>query len=121
MWDIKRLISPSLSPTQDLIRRLLTVDPKRRLTAAQAVTHPWLLSKDADLLNHNLGVNLEQLKLFNARRKLRAAIKSVSVGRPALYDGWVLHTPITILTAWTNIFGSIWTHHRGRNATTSVV
>lgn len=67
-----------IPPPQDLIRRLLTVDPKRRLTAAQAVTHPWLLSKDADLLNHNLGVNLEQLKLFNARRKLRAAIKSVS-------------------------------------------
>lgn len=44
------------------------------------MTHPWLLSKDADLLNHNLGVNLEQLKLFNARRKLRAAIKSVSLG-----------------------------------------
>ncbi|CBN80278.1 possible CDPK [Ectocarpus siliculosus] len=62
---------------KDLIRRLLTVDPKKRLTAAQAVTHPWLLSKDADLLKHNLGVNLEQLRLFNARRKLRAAIKSV--------------------------------------------
>lgn len=43
------------------------------------MTHPWLLSKDDDLLNHNLGVNLEQLKLFNARRKLRAAIKSVRV------------------------------------------
>ncbi|CAM9880192.1 unnamed protein product [Laminaria digitata] len=65
------------SEAKDLIRRLLTVDPKKRLTAAQAVTHPWLLSKDADLLNHNLGVNLDQLKLFNARRKLRAAIKSV--------------------------------------------
>ncbi|CAN0475684.1 unnamed protein product, partial [Hapterophycus canaliculatus] len=63
---------------QDLIRRLLTVDPKKRMTAAQAVTHPWLLSRDSDLLNRNLGVNLEQLKLFNARRKLRAAIKSVS-------------------------------------------
>ncbi|CAN0277387.1 unnamed protein product [Ectocarpus sp. 4 AP-2014] len=62
---------------KDLIRRLLTVDPKKRLTAAQAVTHPWLLSKDDDLLKHNLGVNLEQLRLFNARRKLRAAIKSV--------------------------------------------
>lgn len=55
------------------------MDPKKRLTAAQAVTHPWLLSKDSDLLNHNLGVNLDQLKLFNARRKLRAAIKSVSI------------------------------------------
>lgn len=62
---------------KDLIRRLLTVDPKKRLTAAQAVTHPWLFSKEDDLVSHNLGVNLEQLKLFNARRKLRAAIKSV--------------------------------------------
>lgn len=56
----------------------MTVDPKKRLTASGAVTHPWLLSKDTDLLHNNLGVNLEQLKLFNARRKLRAAIKSVS-------------------------------------------
>lgn len=62
---------------RDLIRKLLTVDPKKRLTAGGAVTHPWLLSKDTDLLNNNLGVNLEQLKLFNARRKLRAAIKSI--------------------------------------------
>lgn len=54
------------------------MDPKKRLTAGGAVTHPWLLSKDTDLLNNNLGVNLEQLRLFNARRKLRAAIKSVS-------------------------------------------
>lgn len=62
---------------QDLIRKLLTVDPQRRLSAAEAVAHPWLLSRDTDLVNNNLGVNLEQLKLFNARRKLRAAIKSV--------------------------------------------
>ncbi len=58
------------------------MDPRRRLTAAQATTHPWLLSKDADLVTHNLGANLEQLKLFNARRKLRAAIKSVSTAAP---------------------------------------
>ncbi|CAM9277638.1 unnamed protein product, partial [Ascophyllum nodosum] len=66
------------SDAKDLIRRLLTVDPKKRLTAAQAVSHPWLFSREDDLVSHNLGVNLEQLKLFNARRKLRAAIKSVS-------------------------------------------
>jgi hypothetical protein len=39
--------------------------------------HPWLLTKDVDLAARNLDKNLQQLKLFNARRKLRAAIKSV--------------------------------------------
>ncbi|CAN0428859.1 unnamed protein product, partial [Discosporangium mesarthrocarpum] len=62
---------------QDLIRRLLTVDPKKRLTAAGAVVHPWLLSKDVDLIRHNLDKNLDALRLFNAKRKLRAAIRSV--------------------------------------------
>jgi hypothetical protein len=50
---------------------------QQRLTASEAVVHPWLLSKDVDLAARNLDKNLEQLKLFNARRKLRAAIKSV--------------------------------------------
>ncbi|KAG5179819.1 kinase-like domain-containing protein [Tribonema minus] len=62
---------------KDLISRLLTVDVSKRLTAAEAVVHPWLLSKDIDLAARSLEKNLEQLKLFNARRKLRAAIKSV--------------------------------------------
>ncbi|CAN0449809.1 unnamed protein product, partial [Discosporangium mesarthrocarpum] len=62
---------------QDLIQKLLTVDPRRRLTAAGAVSHSWLRSKDADLMSRNLDRNLEQLVLFNARRKLRAAVKSV--------------------------------------------
>lgn len=53
------------------------MDPTRRLTAAEAMDHPWLFVRDTDLVNNNLGVNLEQLKLFNAQRKLRAAIKSV--------------------------------------------
>ncbi|CAM9803558.1 unnamed protein product [Choristocarpus tenellus] len=65
------------SEAKDLIRKLLTVDPKKRLTAGGAVSHPWLLSKDVDLLSHNLDKNLQKLVLFNAQRKLRAAVKSV--------------------------------------------
>ncbi|CAN0550470.1 unnamed protein product, partial [Ectocarpus sp. 12 AP-2014] len=30
------------SEAKDLIRKLLTVDPTRRLTAAEACEHPWL-------------------------------------------------------------------------------
>ena len=64
--------------SQDLIEKLLTVDPEKRLTAAQAITHPWLLIKDADLVTHKLGVNLDKLKLSDAQRKLPVAMFSVS-------------------------------------------
>lgn len=88
-------ISLHLMREQDLIRRLLTVDPRQRLTASKAVNHPWLLSKDNDLLNNNLKVNLEQLRLFNARRKLRAAIKSVRQRHNSIAlrsrVGWTVH------------------------------
>lgn len=31
---------------RDLIQRLLTVDPRRRLTARQALAHPWMMGFD---------------------------------------------------------------------------
>ncbi|CAM9234537.1 unnamed protein product [Discosporangium mesarthrocarpum] len=65
------------SAAKDLIVQLLTTDPSKRLTAAEAVRHPWLLSKDTDLLQVHLKQTLEHMQLFNARRKLRAAVKSV--------------------------------------------
>lgn len=69
---------------QDLIRKLLTVDPKRRLTAAEACEHPWLSTARGNLTKHDLGAGLEKLKIFNATRKLRAAIRSVRGERGAL-------------------------------------
>ncbi|CAN0349053.1 unnamed protein product, partial [Hapterophycus canaliculatus] len=62
---------------QDLIRKLLLVDPARRITATQAAEHPWLETAGQDLAGRNLGRNLEQLRIFNATRKLRAAIRTV--------------------------------------------
>ncbi|CAN0321987.1 unnamed protein product, partial [Hapterophycus canaliculatus] len=66
---------------QDLVRRLLTVDPKTRLTAAEACEHPWLSTPREKIAKHNLEASLENLKIFNAVRKLRAAIKSVRGAR----------------------------------------
>ena len=53
------------------------MDPSRRLTADQAINHPWLATKGEDLATNDLGVGLNQLRIFNATRKLRAAIQSV--------------------------------------------
>lgn len=60
---------------QDFIEQLLMVDASRRMTAAQAMTHPWLLATADSLATH--GINLEELKIFNAKRKLLAAVRVV--------------------------------------------
>ncbi|CAB1109092.1 unnamed protein product [Ectocarpus sp. CCAP 1310/34] len=62
---------------KDLIAKLLTVDPAKRLTASEACKHPWLTTDAPNLSCHNLSARLEDLKVFNTKRKLRAAVKTV--------------------------------------------
>ena len=63
---------------QDFVRNLLMVDTDRRMTAKQALEHPWMRNSAKDLAKNDLSFNQEQLRVFNATSKLRAAIKSVS-------------------------------------------
>lgn len=53
------------------------MDPGKRLTASEAIQHPWLLTQGKNLASNDLGSGLEKMRVFNATRKLRAAIKSV--------------------------------------------
>lgn len=53
------------------------VDHTKRVTATEAISHPWLLARGQNLACRDLQNNLEELQLFNAKRKLRSAIKSV--------------------------------------------
>ena len=62
---------------KNLISALLTVKPSERLDAEQALKHQWIVQSDDFLLSQDLGVNLEAFKKFNAKRKLRAAVKAV--------------------------------------------
>jgi calcium/calmodulin-dependent protein kinase I len=62
---------------KDFIRCLLTLDPRKRLTASQALEHKWMTASDHILAEQDLGVNLTELKKFNAKRKWRAAVKTV--------------------------------------------
>lgn len=59
---------------KDLIRHMLVVDPSRRYTCAQILAHPWVTGVVSDApLTGTIG----QLKIFNARRKLKAGFNAV--------------------------------------------
>ncbi|CAH8583745.1 unnamed protein product [Schistosoma turkestanicum] len=67
-WDT---VTPE---AKNLINQMLTVSPARRITAAEALKHPWICQRErvASLVHRQETV--ECLKKFNARRKLKGAI-----------------------------------------------
>ena len=60
----------------DLIQKLLQLDPAKRLTIDEAMKHPWISGKE-EQSSENLASAQEQLKKFNAKKKLKNAINSV--------------------------------------------
>jgi calcium/calmodulin-dependent protein kinase I len=63
-------------PAQDLVRRLLVVNPAKRLTAEQILSHPWVLNASA-VPNTHLSSAMEGVRKLVARRRLRKAIAAV--------------------------------------------
>lgn len=62
---------------KDLVKKLLVLNPDERITAKNAVRHPWLkLSKDRLNMVILQGTS-QRLKTFNARMKLRSAMIAV--------------------------------------------
>jgi calcium/calmodulin-dependent protein kinase I len=60
-----------------LIKALLTVDPDKRYDGDKALANKWIGADAAKLANQDLGQNLDKLKQFNAKRKFKAAVKTV--------------------------------------------
>jgi len=52
---------------KDLIAKMLELDPKKRLTAGQVLTHQWINTENKE----QLGETLKSLKKYNASRKLK--------------------------------------------------
>ncbi|XP_073480709.1 calcium/calmodulin-dependent protein kinase type IV [Aquarana catesbeiana] len=60
---------------KDLVKKLIVFDPKKRLTTHQALQHPWVTGKAANFAHMDNAQ--KKLQEFNARRKLKAAVKAV--------------------------------------------
>lgn len=72
-WDfIDKDWSGISEDAKDLIRKLLTVDPGRRLTAKEALESKWLVQDDATLISHDLSHSAELMK------KSKKSLKSVA-------------------------------------------
>lgn len=63
---------------KDLIQCLLTVEPRERMSAKDALNHKWMKQDDKALSSKDLGLNLSELRVYNAKRKFKAAANAVS-------------------------------------------
>eukprot|EP00741_Cyanophora_paradoxa_P024332 tig00000053_g23497.t1 len=66
-------ISPA---AKELVTKLLDVNPKTRLTAAQALKHPWIATEDG-ASGRSLQDTIKALKIFNAKHKFKVAAKGI--------------------------------------------
>lgn len=62
---------------KDLISKLLTVSPEKRFDAEVAIKDEWIGASASKLAGKDLGKNLSEFKKFNAKRKFKAAVKTV--------------------------------------------
>ncbi|XP_075681503.1 calcium/calmodulin-dependent protein kinase type IV-like [Rhinoderma darwinii] len=60
---------------KDLVKKLIVLDPKKRLTVSQALQHPWVTGRAAKF--SHMDRTQKKLQEFNAKRKLKAAMKAV--------------------------------------------
>ncbi|XP_042592710.1 calcium/calmodulin-dependent protein kinase type II delta chain isoform X22 [Cyprinus carpio] len=59
---------------KNLINQMLTINPAKRITAEQALKHPWVCQRSTVASMMHRQETVECLRKFNARRKLKGAI-----------------------------------------------
>uniref|UniRef100_A0A667YXW2 calcium/calmodulin-dependent protein kinase n=1 Tax=Myripristis murdjan TaxID=586833 RepID=A0A667YXW2_9TELE len=70
-WDT---VTPE---AKDLINKMLTINPSKRITATEALKHPWICQRSTVASMMHRQETVECLKKFNARRKLKVRLLAV--------------------------------------------
>uniref|UniRef100_A0AAR2KT48 calcium/calmodulin-dependent protein kinase n=1 Tax=Pygocentrus nattereri TaxID=42514 RepID=A0AAR2KT48_PYGNA len=80
-WDT---VTPE---AKNLINQMLTINPAKRITAEQALKHPWVCQRSTVASMMHRQETVECLRKFNARRKLKGAILTTMLSQhvPADY------------------------------------
>uniref|UniRef100_A0A674GQM8 calcium/calmodulin-dependent protein kinase n=1 Tax=Taeniopygia guttata TaxID=59729 RepID=A0A674GQM8_TAEGU len=73
-WDT---VTPE---AKNLINQMLTINPAKRITADQALKHPWVCQRSTVASMMHRQETVECLRKFNARRKLKGAILTTMLG-----------------------------------------
>ncbi|KAI4816511.1 hypothetical protein KUCAC02_008837 [Chaenocephalus aceratus] len=95
-WDT---VTPE---AKNLINQMLTINPAKRITAQEALKHPWVCQRSTVASMMHRQETVECLKKFNARRKLKGAIlttmlvsRNFSVGRQTTAPASISNVPGT--------------------------
>lgn len=65
-WDV------ITTPAKEILMRMLEHDPSKRITARQALNHPFIRGKHAS--SQHLGNSLSKLPAYNAKRKFHVRL-----------------------------------------------
>uniref|UniRef100_A0A8C3VI86 calcium/calmodulin-dependent protein kinase n=1 Tax=Catharus ustulatus TaxID=91951 RepID=A0A8C3VI86_CATUS len=69
-WDT---VTPE---AKDLINKMLTINPAKRITASEALKHPWICQRSTVASMMHRQETVDCLKKFNARRKLKVGVQT---------------------------------------------
>ncbi|XP_034489131.1 peripheral plasma membrane protein CASK isoform X2 [Drosophila innubila] len=64
---------------KDLVMKMLAANPHHRLSITEVLEHPWIRDRDK-LQRAHLADTVEELKRYNARRKLKGAVQAIAGG-----------------------------------------
>ncbi|XP_072913660.1 calcium/calmodulin-dependent protein kinase type II subunit beta isoform X11 [Hemitrygon akajei] len=92
-WDT---VTPE---AKNLINQMLTINPAKRITATEALKHPWVCQRSTVASMMHRQETVECLKKFNARRKLKGAILTTMLATRNFSVGRQTTAPATMTTA----------------------
>uniref|UniRef100_A0A673HN80 calcium/calmodulin-dependent protein kinase n=1 Tax=Sinocyclocheilus rhinocerous TaxID=307959 RepID=A0A673HN80_9TELE len=87
-WDT---VTPE---AKDLINKMLTINPSKRITATEALKHPWICQRSTVASMMHRQETVECLKKFNARRKLKVSFGLTFFKHLHEPQTTVIHNPV---------------------------